>query len=339
MPCGTEGGDQTKEEPPDRDHSALQGRPGQSVSAVPETSFTLIPEGPFSLAASARFLEGFGPAAYPGTAAGHLHLAFPVDGGEQAAGVCLAQEGNVVHCEAFGDVDVAALRAQVARILSLHIDGSGFPAVGERDPVIERLQAHYPGLRPVAFYSPYEAAVWAVISHRLRILQAATVKARLAETFGPTVLIHGERWQAFPGPWRLLEVEAVPGLPTHKMDRLHAIARATLEGELNAERLLSLPLDEARERLKRLPGIGDFSADLVILRGAGAPDGLPLHEPRLGRAIALAYGMDRRPSAEEIAALAERWRPYRTWVCLLLRAWLEEKTHEIAGRSFVTAGP
>ena len=68
--------------------------------------------------------------------------------------------------------------------------------------------------------------------------------------------------------------------------------------------------------LKRLPGIGDFSADLVILRGAGAPDGLPLHGPRLGRAIALAYGVDRPPSAEEIAVLAERRRPYRTWVCL-----------------------
>ena len=120
------------------------------------------------------------------------------------------------------------------------------------------------------------------------------MKARLAETFGPTVLIHGDRWQAFPGPRRLLEVEAVP--PAHKMDRLHAIARATLEGELNAELLLSLPLDEARERLTRLPGIGDLSADLVVPRGAVAPDVLPLHEPRLGRAIALAYAWTEPPA-------------------------------------------
>ncbi|HKF16460.1 MAG TPA: hypothetical protein VKF14_04585 [Candidatus Dormibacteraeota bacterium] len=41
--------------------------------------------------------------------------------------------------------------------------------MGDLDPIIERLLAHYPGLRPVAFYSPYEAAVWALISHRLRI--------------------------------------------------------------------------------------------------------------------------------------------------------------------------
>jgi len=301
------------------------------TAPVHGASFALVPDGPFSLAESTRFLEGFGPAAYPGATAGHLHLAFPVDGGEQAAGVCLAQHGNAVRGEVFGDVDVSAVRAQVARILSLDVDGRGFPIVGERDPVIGRLQAHYPGLRPVAFYSPYEAAAWAVISHRLRIVQAAAVKARLAETFGPAVLIHGERWPAFPGPRRLLEVEAVPGLPAHKLDRLHAIARATLAGELNAQLLLSLPLDEARERLKRLPGIGDFSADLVLLRGAAVPDGLPLHEPRLGRAIALAYGLAEPPTASEIGALAEQWRPYRTWGCLLLRAWLEEETHEIAG--------
>src|SRR5215470_1256595 len=105
----------------------------------------------------------------------------------------------------------------------------------------------------------------------------------------------------------------------HKLDRLHAIARATLEGELDAQLLLSLPLDQVRERLKRLPGIGDFSADLVLLRGASAPDELPLHEPRLGCAIAVAYDV------------AQPWRPYRTWCCLLLRAWLEGETHEIAG--------
>jgi len=51
-----------------------------------------------------------------------------------------------------------------------------------------------------------------------------------------------------------------------------------------------------------------------------------------------AFPGPRRP-LEEIGLLAERWRPDRTLVCLLVRACLEEKTHEIAGRSFVAAGP
>lgn len=44
----------------------------------------------------------------------------------------------------------AATRSQVARILSLDVDGSRFPAVGERDPVVAGLQQRYPGPRPVA---------------------------------------------------------------------------------------------------------------------------------------------------------------------------------------------
>jgi DNA-3-methyladenine glycosylase II len=62
-----------------------------------------------------------------------------------------------------------AIRDQVARILSLDLDGSGFAAVGRADPVVAGLQRRYPGLRPVSFWSPYEAAAWAIIGQRIRI--------------------------------------------------------------------------------------------------------------------------------------------------------------------------
>ncbi len=80
-----------------------------------------------------------------------------------------------------------------------------------------------------------------------------------------------------------------------------------------------------------MPGIGDFSAQLILLRGAGEPDYLPTAEPRLGRAVARAYGLDQPPSASEIVALSPVWRPYRTWATLLLRTMLEDETREIAG--------
>jgi DNA-3-methyladenine glycosylase II len=50
------------------------------------------------------------------------------------------------------------IRSQVERVLSLDVDGTDFPAVAQRDPVVRNLQARYPGLRPVQFHSPYEAA-------------------------------------------------------------------------------------------------------------------------------------------------------------------------------------
>jgi 3-methyladenine DNA glycosylase/8-oxoguanine DNA glycosylase len=44
----------------------------------------------------------------------------------------------------------------------------------------------------------------------------------------------------------------------------------------------------------------------------------------------MAYDLKSEPSSEELHAISEGWRPYRTWVTFLLRHMLEEETHEIA---------
>lgn len=303
------------------------------VTRAPEATsrFEIHPAGPYSLAASARFLEGFAPAAYEGGRIDHLRLAFVADGGEAVAGVYVYVEGETVVGEVYGEADPGVVRAQVRRILSLDVNGGGFAEVGEREPVVRRLQERYPGLRPVCFYSPYEAAAWALIGHRIRIVHAAKVKARMARKLGPAVEMRGELHHAFPGPSSLAELEDFPGLFGRKAEYLRHLAGKTAEGRLDAAHLRSLPVGEALKKLKEMPGIGDFSAELILLRGAGEPDYLPVNEPRLGRAVAMAYGLDRVPTTEELEEMAERWRPYRTWVSLYLRAMLEEETGEIFG--------
>lgn len=303
----------------------------QHPGSAAERSFELTPVGPFSLAASTRFLEEFAPAAYRQGAHGHLHLAFAVAGSSWATvGVCVRQEGPRVVGDVVGDpMAVGAAAGQVARILSLDVDGCGFPKLATTDPVVGRLQTRYPGLRPVLFWSPYEAAAWAVIGQRLRITQAATVKSALAEELGETVVVHEEVLHAFPAPHRLLQLEAFPGLFARKVKHLRAIARAALDGKLDAARLRAFPAEDALSDLRLLPGIGAFSADLVLVRGAGHPDHFPAHEARLARAMARAYNLGEHPSPDRLDAIAERWRPYRSWAALLLRTQLEDQTHEI----------
>ncbi len=151
----------------------------------------------------------------------------------------------------------------------------------------------------------------------------------MAEVMGEAVDIHGEKRYAFPGPGRLRQLESFPGLSGRKVEYLRQLAEATIEGQLDAARLRSLPQEQALEELQKLPGIGIFSAEHILLRGAGDPDYLTFNEPRLPRAVALAYGLKGDPSPEELRAIADGWRPYRTWVTFLLRHMLEDETHEI----------
>ncbi len=302
----------------------------------------LQPIGPFSLAASTRFLEGFAPAAHrPSELDGHLHLAFVLDGTATTVGVCAWQpegDDSPVVLEVIGvgqgTAEQVAAADQTARILSLDIDGEGWPEVGRRDPVVGVLQERYGLLRPVGFLSPYEAAAWALIGQRIRIVQAAAIKATIADRLGEHVEIHGEDLAAFPAPERLATdpgLETIRGLNAVKVERLRALGREAARSDtiLDAGRLRAMGRDAAVEALQALSGIGPFGAEHILLRGVGVPDEMPTTEPRVPRAVALAYDLDHEPDQEELVRIAVPWRPYRMWVILLLRANLEAATGEI----------
>lgn len=304
------------------------------------TSVSITPKGPFSLAASRRFLEDFTPASYDHAADGVLRLAFPADDGVHVIGCAVRQKETAGPTPAAVTADITvhhgdttlpagsgtahhrAARAQLARILSLDVDGTGFPALADADPVVAGLQADWPGLRPVCFHSPYEAAVWAVIGNRIRMSQAAAIKARLARDHGQAVQVAGEELHAFPAPGVLRRLDRVEGLSDTKLERLRALSEAALDGSLDAATLRDQPVESALTELQGLPGIGPFSAGLVLVRGAGHPDVFPTVEPRLHRAMATQYGLDAATAGDpaRLARLATAWRPYRSWVALLLRA-------------------
>ncbi len=280
-------------------------------------TLTIAPRGPFSLEELATF--GFGQR-LDGGWDGVMRLAFCVDGYRDQAGVEVRQDAAGVHCTIEGTGDAAAVDRQVARVLSLDHDGGAFLEVGRRDPVIGRLQAVAPGLRPPLFYSPYEAAAWAVMSSRRPARQMAEVRRRLSEEHGAVFELAGRRLAALPTPERMLEVASFPGLDAEKVGRLHGVARAALDGRLDIDRLTALPPEEAMASLRSIPGIGPFYSALVVIRACGLSDVLPADEPKSLAMTARLYGLPGPPGPAEFAALAEAWRPFRTWAVVLIRA-------------------
>ena len=105
--------------------------------------FEIEPLGPFSLAAAQDFAGGFPPGIGGGeVGATNISMAFPVEGTDLSAAVDLRQreDGVVVGRTDAPAALTDAVRKQAARSLSLDYDGTDWPEVGKRDPVIGRLQ-------------------------------------------------------------------------------------------------------------------------------------------------------------------------------------------------------
>jgi DNA-3-methyladenine glycosylase II len=283
------------------------------------TELTITPDGSFSLAAAASF--GFGPnTGRPKPDGDAMSLAFVADDLVHQAAAFLTQDaGGVVHCKVFGDGDPELVLNQVGRVLSLDQSGLAWAEVGTRDPVIGRLQNEFPGLRPVLFHSPYEAAAWSVLSQRRHRTQATAVRKRLAQAHGRIFALPSGDVEAFPTPADLLKVVSFPSLEQQRIDRLHAVARAALEGLLDPRRLLEMAPEAAMAALQELPGIGPMYATLILLRSTGATDILTLGEPRLASYVRQYYGLAHPATPDELADIAEGWRPFRTWGAVLLR--------------------
>jgi DNA-3-methyladenine glycosylase II len=287
-------------------------------------SFEIIPRGPFSLQAAAEF--GFGPnAGGPPAYNGLMRLAFPLDGGSGYAGAVLrqAESGGPVGVELQlrGATDPAVALAQIARIVSLDHDGEAFLEVGERDPVIAALQLAHPGQRPVLFHSPYEAAAWSIISARRPASQAARVRTAISEQLGETFELAAQTLPAFPQPDRLLGLgDDTPGLNPEKVERLRGVALAAAAGRLDVGHLHAIGPERSFEEVQQIKGIGPFYASLVVLRASGFADAmLDVAEAKGLRHTARFYGLDSPPTTDQFAAMAEPWRPFRTWAIVLIR--------------------
>ncbi|MCU1411481.1 MAG: 3-methyladenine glycosylase [Rhodoglobus sp.] len=212
-------------------------------------------KGPWSLTTSKAFWEGFAPQALPTRGeAEQIRTVFRSEADWLPVDAVVTQEGASARIAVSGDGDLDAAAVQVARFLALDIDASAWPEVGLRDPVIGDAQARLPGLRPCGFHSPYEAAAWAVLSQRIRIVQAAKLREELIRE-------HGDGG-AFPDPRVLVDLDL--DLPGRKTEYLHAVAEAALEGRLDGAALRAIDPQEAIARVQEVKGLGPFAAELVV---------------------------------------------------------------------------
>jgi DNA-3-methyladenine glycosylase II len=111
------------------------------------------------------------------------------------------------------------------------------------------------------------------------------------------------------------------GFSRQKARYCRLLARAVVDGELDLPQLSSFGDDEARAELVRLKGVGAWTAEVYLLRALLRPDAWPAGDLALQLAAQKVKRLPARPTAAELDALAEPWRPWRAVAARLL--WLQ----------------
>ncbi len=280
----------------------------------PTSAFGIEAVGPFDFGQSLRFLEAWTPAGGAATQAASIQFAYCSETDWEPLAVSVTGAPGGVQVRVSPPVG-GEVQAEIGRMFSLDVDGTSFAEVGRLDPLVGELQAQRRGLRPVCFWSPWEATVWAILSQRTSMQQAARAKARMADELGDAVSMDGQSLRAFPSPARFLEQSDRVRQPEAKLRWLCGLVEAALDGRIEAAHLRSLTSEEAIAELRKLEGVGPFSAALIAARGAGHPDLFTSADPRLARRMQAAYG-----SAADVEAITDAWRPFRSWCSFLIRS-------------------
>ncbi len=279
----------------------------------------------FDLKNQNNFFGGF-PVVEEGESTYSIAITFPVEGWEESAAAVVAQDKKgILSIETYGaKKDKTKAISQALATLSLNVDDSDWQNLAKTDKVIANLQAKYNYLRPVLFHSPYEAAAGFVIGQRISIKQRQAIQKKMAEQYGAKIKVGDQEFAAFPRPQILLDIKEYPGLNPTKLERLHGIARAAIEGRLDRKYLLNMSEEEALDELQQLEGIGPFYASGILYRGAGIVDGVT--DDKLTKyAIQQAYNLPKEPTQREVLKIAENWQPYRMWCEVLLHVWLRRE--------------
>ncbi len=228
-----------------------------------------------------------------------------------------------------------AIIARLRRMFDLAADPDAIGAHLAEDPALAPLLVWRPGLRVPGTWDGFELAMRAILGQQITVTAAIRLAGKLVATHGePYRDADGMLTHVFPTPERLANADlSTLGMPSGRAAALSALAAAvTADPDIFGA---SRSLEEAVTQLRALPGIGEWTAQYIAMRQLREPDAFPAADIGLLRAMADADG--RRPSAAELLARAENWRPWRAYAAQHL--WASHAGAPVSGRRDVKGLP
>ncbi len=201
-----------------------------------------------------------------------------------------------------GDVPSAAVTANLRRILGLDVDPAlmRFPSPINR--TLRTAVVALRGMRPPRFTNLFESFLNVIPFQQLSLEAGVSIVGRLVQRFSRPVEHRGRQYRASAGA-RVIAAARLPqlracGLSRGKAETLRNLARMIEARELREEEISQMPSRQALDALMELPGIGPWSAALVLLRGLGRLDVFPPGDVGAARGLGPLLQLDQRVSID-----------------------------------------
>ena len=107
------------------------------------------------------------------------------------------------------------------------------------------------------------------------------------------------------------------GISNQKIQHLRSIATVVQSDPKYFSRLRRQDVEDCRQELLALKGIGPWSASIISLFYIGHPDVLVEGDVTINKVLARLYGVEVGDVSARIHELTEHWRPYRSVGCML----------------------
>jgi DNA-3-methyladenine glycosylase II len=206
------------------------------------------------------------------------------------------------------------------------------------DPVLAGLIADRPDFDPRRWMTElpamdlFGALLFQIVGQQLSVAATRRTIARIEARFGGRLPSAADVLGTDPAQFR------DAGLSWRKISTLRELAERMSDGRLDPEVLAALPDDELISLLTEIPGIGPWTAQGALIIALGREDVVLPGDLALRKAVRATYRLDHLPAEEEVLALAEKWRPYRSLATAYLFSAAFEEAQGLASQAGHSAG-
>jgi DNA-3-methyladenine glycosylase II len=182
----------------------------------------------------------------------------------------------------------------------------------QADPVLARLIAARPDFDPRRWMTElplmdlFGALLFQVVGQQLSVAATRQILERIEARFGGRLPSAADVLGTDPARFR------DAGLSWRKISTLRELAERLSDGRLDPAALAAMPDDELIAVLTEISGIGPWTAQGALIIGLGREDVVLPGDLALRKAVRTVYRLDHLPVEEEVLAIAEKWRPYRS---------------------------